>query len=141
MDSLIFMITLIFLVAGIGYGRGAGTIKSSVDVITAVTKTFASLAGLVFMLLVISQFIAYFNYSNMPQVIAGGLAHVLEQANVNEVILLIGLILVVALLDIIMPGARCRNGPSSRRSSCRSSCGWASLRRRCWPPTALAIRR
>jgi aminobenzoyl-glutamate transport protein len=105
MDSLIFMITLIFLVAGIGYGRGAGTIKSSVDVIAAVTKTFASLAGLVFMLLVISQFIAYFNYSNMPQVIAGGLAHVLEQANVNEVVLLIGLILVVALLDIIMPAS------------------------------------
>ncbi len=105
MDSLIFMITLIFLVAGIGYGRAAGTIKSSVDVIAAVTKTFASLAGLVFMLLVISQFIAYFNYSNMPQVIAGGLAHVLEQANVNEVVLLIGLILVVALLDIIMPAS------------------------------------
>ena len=33
MDSLIFIITLLFLVAGIGYGRGAGTIKSSVDVI------------------------------------------------------------------------------------------------------------
>jgi aminobenzoyl-glutamate transport protein len=105
MDSLIFMISLIFLVAGIGYGRGAGTIKSSVDIINGVTKTFASLAGLVFMLLVISQFIAYFNYSNLPQVIAGGLAHVLEQANVNEVVLLVGLILVVALLDIIMPAS------------------------------------
>ena len=35
MDSLIFIITLIFLVAGICYGLGAGTIKSSVDVINA----------------------------------------------------------------------------------------------------------
>ena len=33
MDSLIFLITLIFLAAGICYGLGAGTIKSSVDVI------------------------------------------------------------------------------------------------------------
>ncbi len=105
MDSLIFMITLIFLVAGIGYGIGAGTIKSSTDVVNGVTKTFAGLAGLVFMLLVISQFIAYFNFTNMPQVIAGGMAHLLERADVNEVVLLVGFILVIALLDIIMPGA------------------------------------
>jgi len=105
MDSLIFMITLIFLVAGICYGIGAGTIKSSLDVINGITKTFASLAGLVFMLLVISQFIAYFNFTNMPQVIAGWLAGVLEQANINEILLLVLFILVIALLDIIIPGS------------------------------------
>ena len=47
------------------------TVKTSVDVINAITKTFASLAGLIFMLLLISQFIAYFNYSNMPTVDRG----------------------------------------------------------------------
>jgi aminobenzoyl-glutamate transport protein len=105
MNSLIFIITLIFLFAGIGYGRGAGTITGSVDVISFITKTFASLSGLIFMLLVISQFIAYFNYTNLPQVIAGWLAHQLEQANANELVLLIGFILVICLLDIIIPGA------------------------------------
>jgi aminobenzoyl-glutamate transport protein len=105
MDSLIFLITLIFLVAGVCFGIGARTIKSSVDVITGVTKTFASLSGLIFMLLIISQFIAYFNFTNMPQVIAGGMAHLLESADINEVLLLIGFILVIALLDIIIPGS------------------------------------
>ena len=62
MDSLLFIITLIFLVAA-SATAGAGTFTSSNDVIAAVTKTFAGLAGLVFMLLMISQFIAYFNYS------------------------------------------------------------------------------
>ncbi len=105
MDSLIFMITTIFLVAGICFGIGAQTIKSSTDVINGVVKTFASLSGLIFMLLVISQFIAYFNFTNMPRVIAGGMAHLLERADVNEVLLLVGFILVIALLDIIMPGS------------------------------------
>jgi aminobenzoyl-glutamate transport protein len=105
MNSLIFIISLLFLTAGIGYGRGAGTIKSSVDIGNGVTKTFAGLAGLVFMLLVISQFIAYFNYSNLPDVIAGTLAQALERANVNDLILLVGLILVIAVIDIIMTGA------------------------------------
>src|SRR5690606_11195252 len=75
MDSLIFIITLLFLVAGIAYGIGARTVKNSNDVISGITKTFAGLAGLIFMLLVISQFIAFFNFTNMPQVIAGGLAN------------------------------------------------------------------
>jgi aminobenzoyl-glutamate transport protein len=103
MDSLIFLITIIFLVCGIGYGVGARTIASSTDVISGVTKTFAGLAGLIFMLLVISQFIAFFNYTNMPRVIAGGLANALGQADVRPTFLMIGFILVIALLNILIP--------------------------------------
>jgi aminobenzoyl-glutamate transport protein len=104
MDSLIVIITLIFLAAGIGYGRGARTITSSTAVINAITKTWASLAGLLFMLFLISQFIAYFNYSEMPTVASVGMADLLERADVGAIWLLIGFILVIALLDIIIPG-------------------------------------
>jgi aminobenzoyl-glutamate transport protein len=105
MDSLLFIIMLVFLLAGIGYGYGAGTFKGSGDVIRGVTKTFAGLAGLVFMLLMISQFIAYFNYSNLPSVIAVTLAGWLEQANIGAIPLLVGFILVIMVLDIIIPGS------------------------------------
>jgi aminobenzoyl-glutamate transport protein len=105
MDSLIFMITMLFLAAGVGYGIGARTFKNSTDAINGVTTAFAGLSGLIFMLLIISQFIAYFNFSNLPTVIAGGMAHLLESANVHELILLIGLILIIAVLDIIIPGS------------------------------------
>ena len=104
MDSLIFLITLVFLAAGIGFGLGAGTIKSSDDVIRGVTRTFAGLAGLIFMLLIISQFIAQFNYTNMPTLLATGMADLLERADVGALPLLIGFILVIMVLDIIMPG-------------------------------------
>jgi aminobenzoyl-glutamate transport protein len=104
MDSLIFLITLVFLAAGIGFGIGAGTIKSSNDVISGVVKTFASLAGLIFMLLIISQFIAQFNYSNMPTLLAVGLADILENMDIGTLPLLIGMIVVIMLLDIIIPG-------------------------------------
>jgi aminobenzoyl-glutamate transport protein len=104
MESLIVIITLIFLMAGVGYGRGAKTISSSTDVINAITKTWASLAGLLFMLFLIAQFIAYFNYSNMPTVVSVAMADVLERADIGAVWLLIGFVLVIALLDIIIPG-------------------------------------
>lgn len=104
MDSLIFIITLIFLVCGIFYGIGARTVESSNDVIASITKTFAGLAGLVFMLLMISQFIAYFNFTNIPRVLAIQMAHVLEQMNVGALLLLVLLILVIIILNIILPG-------------------------------------
>jgi aminobenzoyl-glutamate transport protein len=105
MDSLLFIITLFFLVAGVAYGIGAGTVKSANDVIAAITKTFNGLGGLVFMLLMIAQFIALFNYSNLPDVIGVELANLLERLDVTAVILLVGFILVIFLLDFIIPGA------------------------------------
>jgi aminobenzoyl-glutamate transport protein len=104
MASLIFLITLIFLACGIAYGVGAKTFSGSDDVIAGVTKTFAGLAGLVFMLLMIAQFIAYLNFTNMPRVAAVELAGLLESAGFGALPLLIGMILVILVLDIIIPG-------------------------------------
>lgn len=44
MSSLIVTIALIFLVCGICYGLGAGTVKSVNDVVNAMTKAIASLS-------------------------------------------------------------------------------------------------
>jgi aminobenzoyl-glutamate transport protein len=104
MDSLLFIIAAFFLIAGICYGAGAGTIKNSNDVISMISKTFSSLGGLVLMFLMISQFLAYFNYSNLPRVIAVALADLLERAAVPALPLLIGFILVIVVLDFILPG-------------------------------------
>jgi len=104
MDSLLFIIAMFFLIAGVAYGRGAGTFTSANDVIAAVTKTFAGLAGLVFMLMMISQFIAYFNYSNLPSVLAVSLAEWLQSAGIGALPLLIGMIVIILALDVIIPG-------------------------------------
>jgi aminobenzoyl-glutamate transport protein len=105
MDSLLFIITLFFLVSGIAYGYGAGTFTSPNDVIAAITKTFNGLGGLVLMFLMIAQFIALFNYTNLPDVIGAKLATLLEDLGLSAVPLLIGFILVIYLLDFIIPGA------------------------------------
>lgn len=105
MDSLLFIIMAAFLVSGVAYGAGAGTMRGANDVIAAIVKTFQGLGAMVLMLLMISQFIAYFNWTNLPQVIAGSLAQRLETADIGAVPLLIGFMLVILLLDVIMPGS------------------------------------
>ena len=105
MDSLIVIIMLIFYVAGYCYGRGARTIKGSSDVIETITKSWASLASLLFLFLLIAQFIAYFNFSNIAEVLAVKLGDVLEDMNVGAVWLLIGLIIITFIVDLIIPAA------------------------------------
>jgi aminobenzoyl-glutamate transport protein len=105
MDSLVFMIALVFFVAGYAFGRGAGTIKTSTDVINAIVKQWGTLVGLLFLFLLISQFLAYFNYSNMPALAAVGIGHALEHVHVGAVWLLILFIIVVLILDVVLSGA------------------------------------
>jgi aminobenzoyl-glutamate transport protein len=105
MDSLIFIITLVFFAAGLAYGHGAGTIKGSAAVIGSITKSWAGLASLLFLFLLIAQFIAYFNFSNIAQVVAVKLGDALERANIGAVWLLLGLIGVTFIVDLIIPAA------------------------------------
>ena len=105
MDSLIVMISLAFFVAGLAYGRGARTMKTSTDVINAVTKSWAGLAGLLLLFLLIAQFIAYFNYSKMPQVAAVWLGDRIENSSVGGVWLLLAAIGITLVVGIIIPQA------------------------------------
>ena len=105
MDSLIVIIMLFFYVAGYLYGRGAGTIRASEDVIATIKKSWAGLASLLFLFLLIAQFIAYFNFSNMAEVVAVKLGDVLEEMNIGAVWLLIGLVIVSVVVDLIIPQA------------------------------------
>jgi aminobenzoyl-glutamate transport protein len=105
MDSLIVIIALFFLAAGLGYGRGAQTLKGSTDVINAIQKSWAGLAGLLFLFLLIAQFIAYFNYSNMAQIAAVKLGDTIESMSVGPLWLILGAMLITLVVGIIMPQA------------------------------------
>lgn len=105
MDSLVFMITVIFFVCGFAFARGAGTIKGSTAVINAITKQWATLAGLLLLFLLIATFLAYFNYSHIPAVLAVKLGDLVEHANIGAIWLLILFIVVTAIIDLILTGA------------------------------------
>jgi aminobenzoyl-glutamate transport protein len=104
MASLIFIISLAFLICGIFYGLGAKTLRGGDEVVGAISKTFGSLGGLLIMFLMIAQFIALFNWTNLPTIAAVEAAQLLERASIPAVLLLLAFILVIFVLDIILPG-------------------------------------
>ncbi|HWL56584.1 MAG TPA: AbgT family transporter [Paracoccus sp. (in: a-proteobacteria)] len=105
MNGLITFIMLVFLVTGWAYGIGAGTLRTLAEVIAAIEKSIKNMGGTVFLFFVLSQFVAYFTYTNIGTVMALSLSGVLEQANIGALPLLIGFIIVVAIIDLLLTGA------------------------------------
>ncbi len=105
MNSLIVTIALLFLGCGIAYGIGARTLNGTLDIVNAMIKAIGSLSGLILLLLVISQFLAFFNYTNMATLAAVSLADILQRADLNALWLLVGFVIVVFLLDFVLTGA------------------------------------
>jgi aminobenzoyl-glutamate transport protein len=105
MNGLIAFIMVVFLATGAAYGVGAKTMKSLTDIIKAIEKTLAGMGGLIFLFLIISQFVAYFNYSNMGTILALKMSSVLKTSGIGPFWLLIGFIIVVLLIDFLITGA------------------------------------
>ena len=105
MNGLIALIMVLFLTTGAAYGIGAGSMKSLTDIIKAIEKALSGLGSLIFLFLIISQFVAYFNYSNMGTILAVKMADVLRDSNIGPLWLLIGFIIVVAIVDLLITGA------------------------------------
>jgi aminobenzoyl-glutamate transport protein len=105
MNGLIVFISLAFLAVGWAYGKGAGTLSTNVEITTAMEKAVAGLGGLIFLLFVISQFNAFFTYTNMATLAAVKMGDTLEAAGLGALPLLVGFVFVVGALDLIMTGA------------------------------------
>ena len=105
MSGLIILISLLFLVVGYAYGRGAGTIENVTAAIGLIVKTWSNLAGMIFLLFVIANFIAFFNYTNLATVLAVNLADFLQTTALGPSAYIVLFVIVVALIDIILTGA------------------------------------
>ena len=105
MNGLITLIMVLFLATGIAYGIGAKTINKVSDVIAAMTKAVAGLGGTILLFVVISQFVDYFNYSNIPTLMAVTMADVLKSANIGSLWLLLAFIVVVTILNLFFTPA------------------------------------
>jgi aminobenzoyl-glutamate transport protein len=105
MSGLIVFIAIMFLIAGVAYGMGSGSMRGIPKIVGAMEKAVAGLGGLIFLLFVISQFNALFTFTNMATLAAVKLGDFLETAGLGALPLLIGFVFVVGILDLIMTGA------------------------------------
>jgi aminobenzoyl-glutamate transport protein len=105
MSGLIVLISLLFLTVGYSYGRGAGTILNVTDAIGKVVKTWSNLSGMIFLLFIIANFIAFFNFTNLATVMAVNMADFLQTVPIGGVGYIIAFVIIILLIDMILTGA------------------------------------
>lgn len=105
MNGLIALIMVMFLLTGAAFGISTGKFKNLTDIIKAMEKAMSGLGGLILLFFVLSQFVAYFNYTNMGTLIAMSMSDLLRSANFPPLLLLIGFIIVVGIIDLLITGA------------------------------------
>lgn len=105
MDSIVVTIALLFLLAGVGYGIGVGTIKNDKDILAQMSKTMSTMGSYIVLVFFAAQFVAYFSKTNLGTVIAVKGANFLEATGIKGIPLLIGFIIVTAFINLFMGSA------------------------------------
>mgnify|MGYP001138368834 FL=1 len=102
MSGIIFFIMLLFLISGIAYGIGAGTIKNDEDVIQLMNKCISGLASFMVLIFFAAQFTTCFNYSNLGTIISVSGANFLKDIGFVGLPLVICFIILTAFINIFI---------------------------------------
>ncbi len=102
MSGIIFFMMLLFLIPGIFFGIGAGTIKNDKDVIELMNKAISGLSSFMVLIFFAAQFTACFNYSNFGTVLSVSGARFLKDIGFVGLPLIIAFIILTAFINIFI---------------------------------------
>ena len=104
-DGIVILITFLFLLPGIVFGKTVGKFTKDNGVCNAMSNAMASMGSFLALAFVASQFINYFNYTKIGSIIALTGANFLEYVNIGLIPLLIIFIMFVAFMNLFMGSA------------------------------------
>lgn len=102
MASLVPITMLIFLIPALAYGIATKQFISDKDIVEHLSKAMTGMSTFILFAFVASQMIAFFNWSNLGQIIAINSANFLASIGFDGLPLIISLIIVVALINFMI---------------------------------------
>lgn len=102
LDSIIPLIFLLFVVAGVGYAVSVGKVKSMADVPKYMTLAVKDMSSYIVLVFVIAQFISYFNWSNLGLVLAVNGADMLKNMDLTGSPLFVMFIILCSVINIFI---------------------------------------
>lgn len=91
--------------AGLAYGIGAKTIRSDNDVIIGMSKSMETLGSYIVLVFFAAQFVAFFNWTNLGQIVAIEGATLLRASGLGPIPLLISFIIISAVINLLIGSA------------------------------------
>lgn len=105
MQGIVFIISLLFFVPALGYGISTGDIEDTSDVAEYLRLGMEDMAGLIALFFVISQFISYFEWSQLGTIIAVRGSEFLQAIGLTGLPFIILFILLIAVINLFIGGA------------------------------------
>lgn len=93
------------VLTGLAYGLGARTIRSDADVMKAMEKAMATMSLYLVLAFFASQFVAFFNWTNLGVITAVKGAELLKASGIGGIPLIITFVVVTVLLDLVLGSA------------------------------------
>ena len=105
MNGVVPILTIIFLVPSIVYGKVAGVFNNEKDVCASLENAMKSMGAYIALSFVAAQFVNYFSYTNLGTILALKGAELLQSLNVSPIILMILFVLFTGFINLFMGSA------------------------------------
>ncbi|MCZ2257917.1 AbgT family transporter [Sporosarcina sp. G11-34] len=102
LTGIVPIIIFFFIVMAVAYGRTVGNIKESKDISKYMSESMRDMSGYIVLIFAASQFIAYFNWSNIGTWIAVNGSGFLKEINLTGVWVIVGYVIFTALLNFLI---------------------------------------
>lgn len=103
--ALVPLLAIGFFAVGVGFGVGAGTIRSDRDVVRMASAAMSTMGSYLVLAFFAAQFLAWFNASNLGVVLAVNGATALASVGLGSTALLAGFIALAASLNLMIASA------------------------------------
>lgn len=104
-DGLVLIISILFFIPSVVYGKIVGKYKNETDVCIQLSQNMSSMGGYIALSFVCAQFIKYFEFTNLGTILAINGADFLSSTGANGIVLMIGFILLTGFINLFMGSA------------------------------------
>lgn len=105
LDGIVPLVMLLFLLPGLAYGIGAGTIRTDREAIAGMTAAMSGMGYYIALAFFAAQFVAYFSWTNLGIIVAISGARILESLGLTGLPLLLGFIGVSGGINLFIGSA------------------------------------
>ncbi|MEV0779139.1 AbgT family transporter [Streptomyces sp. NPDC050428] len=102
LSSIAPLLALFFAVAGLAYGVTAGTIRNSADVPRLIGEGLKDMTPVIVLFFAVSQFLAYFKWTGIGELIAVNGAQALRDLNAPTPLIFMALLLLVSAMNFFI---------------------------------------
>lgn len=102
LDSIVFIVVAYFFIQGVVYGKVAGTVKNTKDVVEMMTQAMGDLLGFLVLAFILGQFIALFNWSGIGTYSAVIGADALQSVGITGFWAILAFIILASCLNLLV---------------------------------------